>query len=46
MFIYDELGYPLVAMGRRRPFIWGLDVGYDVMANNRKVFSKFFFRNE
>ena len=46
IFVYDVLGYPGVTVGLWRPFIWGLDAGYDVVANNRRVFSRFIFRNE
>ncbi len=44
--IYDELGYPLVGLGTRRPFIWGLDAGYEIVAANRHFFSRFLFRQE
>lgn len=46
IFVYGELGYPVVSLGLHRPFIWGLDAGYEVVANNRLFFSKFLFKQE
>ena len=41
LFILDHLGYSLLAnMGKLRPFIWFVEIGYWLVARNRKWISR------
>ena len=46
LFVYSELGYRAVNVATIPPLIWGVELGYRVVANNRIAFSKVFFRKE
>lgn len=46
LFVYGVLGYRLAALGRRRPFLWILEIGYRWVARNRRLISRWFFRRE
>ncbi|MFT7519264.1 MAG: putative DCC family thiol-disulfide oxidoreductase YuxK [Kiritimatiellia bacterium] len=45
IFVYDQLGYSVVKVGNVPPISWGVELGYRVVAKNRLVFSRWFFRN-
>lgn len=48
LFVLEEIGWHprLARLGQRRPFIWPIELGYRIVANNRSVFGRLFFRNE
>lgn len=47
LFILGALGYPTSAwFGGLRPFIWGIEAVYQVVARHRPFFAKFFFTSE
>jgi len=47
LFILEQLGW---GWGARlltyAPLIWGVELGYRVVANNRRFFARYFFREE
>ena len=43
LFILRQLGYPL-GVFTLPPFVWGVELGYQVVARNRRLFSRFMFR--
>lgn len=47
LFVLHEVGWhpAIVGIAARRPFVWVVDAGYRIVANNRQLFSRFFFRN-
>ena len=46
IFIMGELGYNWTRLGLVPPVIYCVNFGYDRVANNRKMFSKFLFTKE
>jgi predicted DCC family thiol-disulfide oxidoreductase YuxK len=47
LFIFEELGWGWIArLLALPPFIWAVELGYRVIANNRRLFSRFMFRRE
>jgi hypothetical protein len=47
LFIYEELGYRRLArVGAAPPFVWAVELGYGIVARNRRFFSRFLFRSE
>jgi len=48
MFVLAEIGFPgwLVRPFTWPPFIWFIELGYWLIANNRGFFSKFLFTKE
>ncbi len=47
LFILEHIGWPLTArLLRLPPFVWAVELGYWIVANNRRLFSRFFFRRE
>lgn len=47
MFILRGLGFRVIGtLGATPPFVWGVELGYWVVANNRVLASKFLFRRE
>lgn len=47
MFVLRALGYRrLGALGATPPFVWFVELGYRIVANNRRLFSRFMFRRE
>lgn len=47
MFILRELGFRrLGGLGGAPPLVWGVELGYRVVARNRRLFSRFMFRRE
>jgi hypothetical protein len=48
LFVLEEIGWHprLARLGRRRPFIWLIELGYWVVARFRPFFSRFLFRGE
>ena len=47
LFALEEIGWhPVLArIGRRRPFIWFVELGYWIVARNRPFFSNLIFRD-
>lgn len=46
LFVLEQIGYRRLArLSRLPPFIWGVEVGYRIVASNRTVFSRVLFRN-
>ena len=47
MFILRELGHPVLGtLGATPPFLWAVELGYWIIARNRRFFSRFMFRRE
>lgn len=47
MFILRALGHPVLGtLGATPPFIWVVEIGYGIVARNRRFFSKFLFTRE
>jgi len=45
--VLDLIGYThLARWGRRRPLIWLIELGYYFVAQNRRFFSRLFFRHQ
>jgi len=45
--VLELIGYKRLAYwGRRRPFIWCIELGYWFVAHNRRLFSHLFFRHQ
>lgn len=45
--VLDLIGYKRLALwGRRRPFIWCIELGYWFVARNRRFFSRLLFRRQ
>ena len=45
LFVLERIGYPRLArVLRLPPMIWGVEAGYRVVAANRPLFARFFFR--
>jgi hypothetical protein len=46
LFILEKIGWHprLARLGRRRPFVWAVELGYWIVARNRPLFSRFMFR--
>lgn len=47
LFVLRELGWRKSTwLLRLPPFIWGIEIGYWIVARNRRFFSRFLFRQE
>jgi hypothetical protein len=48
LFALEEIDWHprAVRLGRRRPFIWFIELGYWIVARNRPFFARFLFRSE
>ena len=48
LFVLEEIGWHpgVVRLAARRPFIWLVELGYRIVANNRPIFGRFLFRHE
>lgn len=48
MFILEEVGYPawLIRPFTWPPLVWFTELGYELIANNRRFFSRFLFTKE
>jgi len=48
LFVLEEIGWHprLARIGRRRPWIWAIELGYWVVARFRPFFGRFLFRAE
>ena len=48
LFVCEEIGWhpTLARLGRRRPFVWAIELGYWIVARNRSFFGRFLFRSE
>lgn len=48
LFALETIGWRprLARIGRRRPLIWLVELGYRIVAANRPFFSRFVFRRE
>lgn len=46
LFVLEEIGWhpALARLGRRRPFVWLVGLGYVIVARNRPFFARFLFR--
>ena len=45
LFVLDAVGWRrLAGILGRRPFVWGVEIGYWIVARNRGLFSRVFFR--
>jgi len=45
MFVLEQCGWftPVTRLLGRRPFVWAVNAGYRIVANNRQFFSRVFF---
>jgi hypothetical protein len=45
LFILEEIGWhpALVRIGQRRPFVWFVELGYQLVARNRSFFDRLLF---
>jgi hypothetical protein len=47
LFVFEQLGYRRTArILRIAPFVWAVELGYQLVAKNRPFFSRFLFRQE
>lgn len=47
LFLFEQVGYPRMArMLSHRPMLWAVEVGYWLIARNRYLASRLFFRKE
>ncbi len=48
LFVLKEIGWrpSLARLGRHRPFVWAVEIGYRIVARNRGRFGRILFRNE
>ena len=46
LFALEEIGWHpvLMRLGRRRPFVWIVELGYWIVARNRPLFDRLMFR--
>jgi predicted DCC family thiol-disulfide oxidoreductase YuxK len=46
LFILEQVGWwpRLARLGRRRPLVWLVELGYRIVARNRPFFGRFLFR--
>ena len=46
LFALEEIGWRpwLARLGRRRPFVWFVELGYWIVARNRPFFDRLIFR--
>ena len=44
LFILEGLGYRSARLGMAPPFAWAVELGYRIVARNRRFFSRFMFR--
>ena len=46
LFILEQIGYRRLArLSRLPPFVWGVELGYRIVASNRTAFARVLFRN-
>lgn len=47
LFVLEAVGWHprLARLGRRPPFVWGVELGYRVVAAHRPFFARFLFRS-
>ena len=47
LFVLEAIGWHprLARLGRHRPFVWLVELGYRLVANNRGFFARFLFRS-
>ena len=44
LYVLGKAGFPRLAwVGRLPPFVWGVELGYWIVARNRQLFSKWLF---
>ena len=44
LYVLGKVGFPRLArVGRLPPFVWGVELGYWIVARNRQFFSKWLF---
>jgi hypothetical protein len=48
LFVLEEIGWHprLARLGRHRPWIWVIELGYWIVARSRPFFGRFLFRAE
>ena len=47
LYVLGKVGFPRLArLGRRPPFVWGIEIGYWLVARNRQFFSKWLFQEK
>ena len=47
LFLLERCGYPWFArIMRIPPLVWSVELGYFVVARNRRLFARFLFRHE
>ena len=47
VFILERIGYPTLGRALRvPPLIWFMELGYFILARNRRFFARFLFRRE
>lgn len=44
--ILTALGYGPLGWASWPPFIWAIELGYEIVARNRRFFSRFLFRDQ
>ncbi len=48
LFVLEEIAWHprLARLGRRRPVVWAVELGYRIVASNRSLFGRILFRNQ
>ncbi len=47
IYLLEQEGWPRLARALRwPPFVWFIELGYWIVARNRRFFARFFFRHE
>jgi hypothetical protein len=47
LFVLERIGFPRLArLLGRRPLVWGVELGYRIVARHRPFFARFFFTRE
>lgn len=46
LFVYEQLGWRVAGVGRSAPVLPLMEAGYRVVARNRMLFSRVFFRKD
>jgi predicted DCC family thiol-disulfide oxidoreductase YuxK len=46
LVVLERIGWRWVRLFRFPPLIWGIEVGYWIVARNRRFFSRFMFRRD
>jgi hypothetical protein len=46
LFVLEQIGWhpTLARLGQRRPFVWFVELGYQIVARNRAFFDRVLFR--